>query len=84
MAKPIVDGIEKDLQGRVEVIKLDVWSEIGRQAAQRYNVRGIPTLLVLDGAGEVQDVQVGVPERKHTVEIVSKLLLDQSHDVEME
>jgi hypothetical protein len=84
VAKPIVDGIEKDLQDRVEVIKLDVWSEIGRQAAQRYNVRGLPTVLVLDGAGEVQDVQVGVPDRKHTVETASKLLLDQSDVVKVE
>jgi thiol-disulfide isomerase/thioredoxin len=76
VAKPIVDGIEKDLTDRVEVIRLDVWSDIGRVAAQRYGVRGIPTLLVLDGAGEVQDVQVGVPDRKHTVDVASKLLLD--------
>ena len=77
MAKPIVDGIAKDLHDRIEVIRLDVWSDIGRAAAQRYGVRGIPTLLVLDGAGQVQDVQVGVPDRKHTVEVASKLLLDE-------
>ena len=72
-----MDGIEKDLNDRVEVIRLDVWSDIGRVAAQRYGVRGIPTLLVLDGAGQVQDAQVGLPDRKHTVEVASKLLLNE-------
>jgi hypothetical protein len=76
VAKPIVDGIEKDLVDRVDVIRLDVWSDVGRVAAQRYGVRGIPTLLVLDGAGQVQDMQVGLPDRKQTVEVASKLLLD--------
>lgn len=78
-----MDGIEKDLQGRVEVVRLDVWGEIGKQAAQRYNVRGLPTLLVLDGVGEVQDVQVGVPDRKHTVEVAVELWEASDH-VEME
>ena len=77
MAKPIVDGIEKDLQDRVQVIRLDVWSDIGRAAAQRYGVRGVPTLLVLDGTGQVQSTQVGVPDRKRVVETASKLLLDE-------
>jgi thiol-disulfide isomerase/thioredoxin len=77
LAKPIVDGIEKDLSGRVDVIRLDVWSDIGRVAAQRYGVRGIPTLLVLDGAGQVQDTQVGIPDRKHTVEVANKVLSNQ-------
>jgi thiol-disulfide isomerase/thioredoxin len=76
VAKPIVDGIEKDLAGRIEVIRLDVWSDVGKAAAQRYGVRGIPTLLVLDGDGQVQDAQVGIPDRNHTVEMASKLLLD--------
>ena len=69
-----MDGIEKDLADRVEVIRLDVWSDVGRVAAQRYGVHGIPTVLVLDGAGQVQDTQVGLPDRKHTVEVASKLV----------
>jgi thioredoxin-related protein len=73
VAKPIVDGIEKDLKDRARVIRLDVWSGVGKALAQRYGVRGIPTLVVLDRAGQVQDVQVGIPDRKHTVELATKL-----------
>ena len=73
MAKPIVDGIEKDLQGRAQVIRLDVWDEIGQLAAQRYGVRGIPTLFIFDGNGQVHDYVVGVPNRQQVVDAVNEI-----------
>lgn len=74
MAKPIVDGIEKDLEGRVQVVRLDVRDDIGRQAAQRYGVYSIPTLIVFDGHGEVRDTKIGIPDRKRVVEYANTLL----------
>jgi len=73
MAKPIVDGIEKDLQGRAQVIRIDIWSEVGRQSAQRYGVRGIPTLFIFDGDGQVYDYVVGVPNRQQVVDKVNAM-----------
>ena len=66
-AKPIVDGIEKDLQGRAEVVRLNAASSLGRDLAGRYGVMGLPTTLVLDGSGEVVHRQVGIPSRKKIV-----------------
>ena len=40
LAKPIVDGIEKDLEGRAQVVRLNITSEQGRDIALGYNVRG--------------------------------------------
>lgn len=59
MAKPIVDGVEKQLMGKAQVIRLDVTSQVGRAAGARYGVRGVPTLIVVDGAGQPVDTQVG-------------------------
>ncbi len=73
MAKPVVDGIEKDLQGRARVIRLDAWNEVGQLAAQRYGVRSLPTLFILDGQGRVYDYVVGVPNRKAVVEMIATL-----------
>jgi thioredoxin-related protein len=73
VAKPIVDGIEKDLTGRARVIRLDVSSQVGQLAAQRYGVRAIPTLFIFDGQGQVQDTVVGVPDRKNVVQTVTLL-----------
>lgn len=73
MAKPIVDGIERDLAGQAEVIRLSLSSKPGRSAARRYGVRGIPTLIIFDGAGNVVEQRAGVPNRERIVETVKRL-----------
>jgi hypothetical protein len=60
MAKPVVDGLEKDLTGKARVVRLDVTSQVGRQAAARYSVRGVPTLVLVDGSGQPVHTQVGL------------------------
>ena len=60
MAKPIVDGLEKDLAGKAPVHRFNVLSRIGRQAAVHYGVRGTPTLIVVDGQGEMVLSQIGI------------------------
>ena len=73
MAKPIVDGIEKDLEGTAKVIRLSVTTQVGSLMAQRYGVRGVSTIVVLDGEGEVITVSVGVPDRAGLVAQVQGL-----------
>lgn len=73
MAKPIVDGIENDLEGRARVIRLSVMSAVGRGAAQQYGVRSIPTFIVFDEDGRPVDQIVGVPNRKSVVAQVADL-----------
>lgn len=74
MAKPIVDGLEQDLAGRAKVMRLDLMSSVGQEAAGYFGVRGIPTLLVVDGKGEVILTQVGLirsGEVKSQVELLA-------------
>jgi len=59
LAKPIVNGIEKKLAGQVPVIHIDVMSRTGSQIASRFGVRGVPTLLVVNGEGQSVLRQVG-------------------------
>ena len=73
MAKPIVDGIEKDLEGTAQVLRLSVTSQVGSQMAQRYGVRGVPTIVVLDGEGQVIAQSVGMPDRAGLVAQVQGL-----------
>jgi thioredoxin-related protein len=74
MAKPVVDGLERDLQGKVQVLRLSVMEEIGGQLALRYGVRGVPTLVLLDGTGEVVLRQTGVLDRAEVIAAVEELL----------
>ena len=53
---PTVDAIAGDYAGKVKVGKLDVDENGG--TAMRYNVRGIPSLLLFKG-GRVVDQRVG-------------------------
>ena len=59
MAKPVVDRLERDLEGQAQVLKLSAWGTVGRELAARYGVRGVPTFLLFDGEGEMIHYQVG-------------------------
>ena len=52
MMQPIMDEIEKEYAGQVEVVFYDVWTEAGRPYAEKYRIRGIPTQVFLDESGE--------------------------------
>jgi thioredoxin-related protein len=54
-----VNGIEKDLEGRAAVLRLDMLSDVGRSAAKQYGVKAVPTLLLFDGQGNVVLRQTG-------------------------
>jgi len=53
---PTIDLVANDYAGRVKVGKLDVDANNG--TAMRYNIRGIPTLLLFKG-GQVVEQRVG-------------------------
>ena len=72
MAKPIVDGIERDLKGKAEVVRLNLMTRVGREAASRYGVPAVPTILVLD-AGNVIYRHTGIPNRREIVAQTSAL-----------
>lgn len=59
MAKPVVDRLERDLEGEARVLRLSALSGVGRQLAARYGVRGVPTFLLFNGDGEMTHYQVG-------------------------
>ena len=48
-----MDGLEKELAGRALVVRLNVASQVGREAAYQYRVRALPTFLVFDGGGRL-------------------------------
>jgi len=73
---PVVDEVAAQFQGKVKVAKMDV--DKNTATPQRYNVRGIPTLLIFKN-GQVAEQIVGyVPKEtiekalsKHTMSAVS-------------
>ena len=56
MMAPTIDVVANDYAGKIKVGKVDVDSN--GDTAQRYNIRGIPTLLLFKG-GRVVEQRVG-------------------------
>ncbi len=68
MMAPVIDEIANDYAGKAKVGKLDVDSN--PQSASRYQVRGIPTLLLFKG-GEVVEQLVGAVPKERVVEALN-------------
>ena len=60
MIAPTIEGLARELAGKVLVAKLDV--DTNQRTAARFGVQGIPTLLILKHGREV-DRLVGVQSR---------------------
>jgi len=74
VAKPIVDGLENDLQGRARVMRLNVLNSVGMNAARRFSVHAVPAFIVFDGQGSVVEAQIGIPNRAKITSVVSALV----------
>ena len=71
MAKPIVDGLERELEGQARVVRLSALNAMGQEIAHRYGVRGVPTFLIFDGQGELIGRRVGFPNRSDIKALVT-------------
>ncbi len=74
MAKPVVDGLERKLEGQARVLRLNVLDDVGGELALRYGVRSVPTFVLLNSTGEVVLRQTGMPDRDAIETAVEELL----------
>jgi hypothetical protein len=59
-----VRGLEQELAGRLEVIRLDVDDAVGERARAVYGVEKVPTVILLNRAGsEVYRTEGKLPRR---------------------
>lgn len=66
-----MDGLERELEGQARVVRLGVMSQMGREVARRYGVRGMPTFLIFDGQGDLIGRQVGFPNHSEIKVLVT-------------
>lgn len=69
----MVDGLERELGDRVQVLRLNVLSPVGRAAASAYAVRAVPTFVLFDADGERVYYQVGFPGKAVIKEEIDNL-----------
>ncbi len=68
---PTIDAVADDYAGRVKIGKLNV--DENPQTAMRYNIRGIPTLLLFKG-GKVVEQKVGAVGRTDVAKMLDAQL----------
>ncbi len=71
MLAPTVAEIASDYAGKLKVVKMNVDENIN--AAGRFNIRGIPTLLIFKG-GQVADQIVGAVPKEQITRVLERHL----------
>ena len=71
MLAPTVAEIANDYNGRLKVVKMNVDENVN--AAGKFNIRGIPTLLIFKG-GQVADQIVGAVPKEQIAKVVDRHL----------
>lgn len=51
MQKPVVDGLEKELGGKLLIIRINIQSKVGRELLPVYDFEYTPTFIFFDGQG---------------------------------
>lgn len=71
--KPIVDGIEEENAGQLEVIHLDVQKPEAKPFMQKFNFEFTPTFILFDAQGQEIWRSVGSLDSEKLREVVSTL-----------
>jgi len=69
MLSPTVEEVARENAGKLKVVKLNV--DEYSNAAGKFNIRGIPTLLVFKG-GQVADQLVGAVPKDQIVKVIQR------------
>jgi thiol-disulfide isomerase/thioredoxin len=51
--KPVVDGLEREFEGKAYVVRVELGSSAGRELGPRYDIDTVPSFVVFDRSGKV-------------------------------
>lgn len=71
MIAPVLEELASEYQGRVKVCKMDV--DANKDTPVKYNIRGIPTLMLFKG-GNMEAMKVGALSRTQLTEFVESAI----------
>ena len=72
MMQPILEEIEQEYAGQVNVVFHDVWTETGKPYAQQYEIKAIPTQIFLDKDGNEYFRHTGFFPKEEIVKILQQ------------
>ncbi|MCL4164912.1 UNVERIFIED_CONTAM: hypothetical protein GTU68_056473 [Idotea baltica] len=68
---PVLDELATEYDGKIKVVKVNV--DDNKEAAIKYNVRGIPNLILFKG-GEIQEQMVGFSAKQELANAIDKVV----------
>ncbi len=68
---PLLEEVAKEYSGRIRIGKLDI--EQNKQTPPKYNIRGIPTLMIFKN-GHVEATKVGMVNRAQLTEFIEEAI----------
>jgi thioredoxin 1 len=71
MLTPVVNEVAQKYEGKAVVVKLNV--DDNNQTAQRYGIKGIPTLILFNGGNEAERV-VGATSKDNISRMIDRAL----------
>lgn len=72
MLTPVIEQLAKDYAGRAKVGKVDI--DENAATATKYNIRGVPTLLLFN-LGQVMEQHVGASPKETIVKMLDKHII---------
>ncbi|MCC7370219.1 MAG: thioredoxin family protein [Chloroflexi bacterium] len=73
-SRPIVDSIERELAVKLDVLRVNVSDDVGQEVRERYGIRMVPTVILLDREGVEQYRTEGrLPRKQAIAELVTGL-----------
>ena len=66
-----MNGIEKELDGIADVIRVNLNTQLGKEIGKRFEVTSAKTTIVLGASGEAVYRHVGMPDRKKIIALAS-------------
>jgi hypothetical protein len=76
MSQPIVHGLEEDLRGTAQVVRLDLFSPDGSAFFREHQLGSVPVMVVLDPAGTVHYRANGIPNADQIRQAVRAIAKD--------
>jgi thioredoxin-related protein len=70
--KPIVDGIEREFEGRLKVIRLNIQEPVGQLLGRQFHFEFTPTFILFDVAGKELWRTVGAIDPKEVRRSISE------------
>ena len=68
-----MDGLEQIYGTRLRFMRVDFNSADGQVLAQRYLVRGHPTIVIIDHSGTARETIIGVPTRERVEQAIKQV-----------